>query len=249
MKNIISISSLFMLLFVLLISGWGYAQEKKHEITEIWEPQPRKITPGKGTQPPSDAIVLFDGSGLEKWQHADGSRAKWDVKNNVVTVNPGSGSIFTKADFGDMQLHLEFRSPESDRDNGQQKGNSGVYIQNRYEVQVLDSYDNKTYANGQAASIYKQHIPLVNASRKPGEWQTYDIIYQAPRFNEAGGVLIPARITVLHNGVLVQNRVTIQGKTCFVGAPQYQKHDLKKPLSLQDHGDLVSYRNIWVREL
>ncbi len=238
----------FLMVFSFFI-GVSYAQEKTPESTEIWEPQPRKVEPGQGNQPPSDAIVLFDGSDLSEWEHPDGSAAKWNVHDGMVTVKPGTGTIQTKKEFGDIQLHIEFKCPEDDHDEGQGKGNSGVFLQGRYEIQVLDNYENKTYANGQVGSIYKQHIPRVNASRKPGEWQSYDVIYQAPRFNDEGRVIIPAQITVLHNGVVIHNSVKIQGNTSYIGAHQYEEHDLKEPLTLQDHGDLVSYRNIWVREL
>ncbi|MEF8845937.1 MAG: DUF1080 domain-containing protein [Bacteroidales bacterium] len=234
-----------------LFTGISYGQEnnKTPESTEIWEPQPRKVEPGQGNQPPSDAIVLFDGNDLSEWEHPDGSPAKWNVHDGMVTVKPGTGTIQTKKEFGDIQLHIEFKCPEDDHDEGQGKGNSGVFLQGRYEIQVLDNYENKTYANGQVGSIYKQHIPLVNASREPGEWQSYDVIYQAPRFNDEGRVIIPSQITVLHNGVVIHNSVNIQGNTSYIGAHQYEEHDLKEPLTLQDHGDLVSYRNIWVREL
>ncbi|MFW5900943.1 MAG: 3-keto-disaccharide hydrolase [bacterium] len=234
-----------------LFAGISYGQDnnKTPESTEIWEPQPKKVEPGSGNQPPSDAIVLFDGSDLSEWEHPDGSAAEWNVHDSMMTVEPGTGMIFTKREFGDMHLHIEFKCPEDEEGEGQGKGNSGVFLQGRYEVQVLDSYENKTYANGQAGSIYKQHIPMVNASRKPGEWQSYDIIYQAPRFNDEGKVIIPAKMTVLHNGVLIHNHVTLQGSTKFVGAPKYEEHELKQPLGLQDHSNLVSYRNIWVREL
>jgi hypothetical protein len=243
-----SLTILFILSFAL---NTGYSQEKERtpQSTEIWEPQPRKIEPGADNQPPSDAIVLFDGTDLSKWEHKDGSPAQWKVHDGMVTVKPETGMIYTKKEFGDIQLHIEFKCPESDTDEGQGKGNSGVFIQGRYEVQVLDCYDNKTYSNGQTGSLYKQHIPLVNACRKPGEWQSYDIIYTAPRFNDEGRAIVPAQMTVLHNGVVIQNRVNIQGNTSYVGAHQYQEHDMKEPIGLQDHGDLVSYRNIWVREL
>lgn len=225
------------------------AQKSIPEVTEVHEPVPPVVTPGLNNAPPSDAIVLFDGSDLSKWEKSDGSAAQWKVEKNYMTVVPGTGGIRTKQGFGDVQLHLEWRSPEIVKGEGQGRGNSGVFMMGRYEIQVLDSYDNYTYPNGQAASIYKQTIPLVNASRKPGEWQTYDIIFTAPRFNEKGRVSHPARITVIHNGVLVQNNVEIWGNTEYIGLPTYTNHPDKLPLGLQDHSDLVSFRNIWIREL
>lgn len=225
------------------------AQRGIPEVTEVQEPVPQIVTPGDGTAPPSDAIVLFDGSDLSDWVNGKGEPAGWDVKDGAMTVTPGTGGIQTKQGFGDVQLHIEWRSPSVVKGEGQGRGNSGVFLMGRYEIQVLDSYENHTYPNGQAASVYKQHIPLVNATKKPGEWQTYDIIFTAPRFNEQGRVSHPARVTVIHNGVLVQNNIQIWGPTQFIGLPTYTKHEDKLPLSLQDHGDLVSFRNIWIREL
>lgn len=219
------------------------------KLTEVWEPIPRLVTPGLGNAPPSDAIVLFNGKDLSEWQHADGSPAKWSVAEGAFTVVKGTDDIRTKRVFGDCQIHIEWRTSAKVEGEGQGRGNSGVFLQGRYEVQVLDSYNNRTYSNGQAASIYKQYIPLVNASRKPGEWQSYDIFFQAPRFAESGAVLTPAYMTVVHNGVLVQNHVELKGSTVYIGAPSYKKHNLKEPLVLQEHGNAVSYRNIWIREL
>ncbi len=213
-----------------------------NKYNEVWQPEPRWVDTGtEDSTPPSDAIVLFDGSDLEQWVSArDGGNVKWENKDNVLTVSPKTGSIKTRQEFGDCQLHIEWRAPAVVEDEtGQKRGNSGVYLQSRYEVQVLDSYNNRTYSNGQAAAIYKQHIPLVNASRKPGEWQSYDIIFTAPRFNADSIKISPGRITVLHNGVLVQNNVVLKGR-----APHG-----KAPLMLQDHSDKVSFRNIWIREL
>jgi hypothetical protein len=219
------------------------------KLTEVWDPVPRIVTPGVGAAPPSDAIVLFDGRDLSQWQSADGSAAKWSVSDGAFTVVKGAGDIHTKLSFGDCQLHLEWRTPSRIEGEGQGRGNSGVFLQSRYEVQVLDSYNNVTYSNGQAASIYKQYIPLVNASRRPGEWQSYDIFFRAPRFAGNGTVATPAYVTVMHNGVLVQDHVELKGSTVFIGPPSYQKHNAKEPLLLQDHGNPVSYRNIWIREL
>jgi len=198
--------------------------------------------------PPADAIVLFDGKDLSQWKSDKGGPAMWDVKDGVATVN-GTGSISTKRGFGDCQLHVEWATPAEVKGEGQGRGNSGVYLQGRYEVQVLDSYNNKTYYHGQAGSIYKQSAPLVNVSRKPGEWQTYDIIYHAPRFNEKRELVKPGTVTLLQNGVLVQDNVAIRGGTAASGAPKYQFHSMKEPLGLQDHHNPVRYRNIWIREL
>jgi hypothetical protein len=225
------------------------AQQGIPEVTEVHKPVPEVITPGTGTAPPSDAIVLFDGRDLSLWVNSKGEAARWDVKDGAMTVVPGTGGIQTKQGFGDVQLHLEWRTPSVVKGEGQGRGNSGVFLMGRYEIQVLDSYDNYTYPNGQAASVYKQHIPLVNASKKPGEWQTYDIIFTAPRFSEQGRVTHPASVTVIHNGVVVQNNIQIWGSTQYIGLPAYSPHDDKLPLGLQDHGDLVSFRNIWIREL
>jgi hypothetical protein len=170
------------------------------------------------------------------------------VKDGVATVN-GTGSITTKQEFGDAQLHVEWATPSQVKGEGQERGNSGVYLQSRYEVQVLDSYQNKTYFNGQAGAVYKQYEPLVNACRKPGEWQTYDIIFHAPAFDDAGGVIKRATITVLHNGVLIQDNVQVLGTTTHEGEPRYTKHSPKAPLQIQDHGNPVRFRNIWIRPL
>jgi len=215
--------------------------------TEVWRPVPTVATPLNAA--PSDAIVLFDGQDLSAWESVQGGPAPWRVEGGAFTVVPNSKSIRTKQHFCDIQLHLEWRAPAKIAGrSGQNLGNSGVFLQERYEVQILDSEDNETYANGQAGSIYKQAIPLVNASRKPGEWQSYDIIWKAPRFSEGGGLISPARITVLHNGVLIQNETVLAGTTEFIGAPSYTPHGCA-PLSLQDHREEVSFRNIWVREI
>ncbi|WP_347158398.1 3-keto-disaccharide hydrolase [Pontibacter chitinilyticus] len=217
------------------------------EMTEFWEPEVRVVTPGVGTAAPADAIVLFDGKNLSQWKaKSEGSEAKWPVKDNAFTV--GKGDISTKKDFQDFQLHIEWSAPDEVKGESQGRGNSGIFLQDRYEVQVLDSYNNRTYANGQAGSIYKQHRPLVNVTRKPTEWNVYDIIYTAPRFKEDGSVFTPARVTVLHNGVLVQNNVEVKGPTEYIGLPEYKQHG-KAPITLQDHGNPVQYRNIWIREL
>ncbi len=218
------------------------------EDTEIWEPEPQVISPGIPSAMPTDSIVLFDGNDLSKWTGRNGA-AEWTVANDAFTVKPGTGDISTVDSFRDVQLHIEWRTPTAIVGESQGRGNSGVFLMERYEVQVLDSYQNRSYSNGQAGSIYKQYMPLVNASRRPGEWQTYDIIFMAPRFASDGSLKQPATITVLHNGVLVQNHVSLKGPTVFRGQPKYEPHATKAPLQLQDHSNLVSYRNIWLREL
>jgi hypothetical protein len=207
--------------------------------------EPKIINPGP---PPADAIVLFDGKNLSKWTGKDGGEAKWEIKDSAMTVN-GTGSISTKEEFGDCQLHVEWAAPSEIKGEGQGRGNSGIYFQGRYEVQVLDSYTNQTYFDGQAGAVYKQHPPLVNASRKPGEWQTYDIIFHAPRFDADDKTVSAGRVTVLHNGVLVQDNAEIRGSTGPVGEPRYEPHPLKQPLLLQDHNNPVRFRNIWIRPL
>lgn len=226
------------------------------ESTELWNPVPRVVTPGTAsvnTSPvtaPSDAIVLFDGKDLSKWKSSSSpsGAAAWTVADGAMTVKPGTGDIETRQHFDDYQLHIEFRTPAEVKGNGQGRGNSGIFMQGVYELQVLDSYNNPTYSNGQAASIYKQTMPLVNASRKPGEWQTYDVVYTAPKFNKDSMLLAPAYITVLHNGVVVQNHTPILGTTPYIGHPEFQVHG-EGPIRLQDHSNPTSFRNIWIREL
>ncbi|MFZ6024029.1 MAG: 3-keto-disaccharide hydrolase [Bacteroidota bacterium] len=223
--------------------------------TEVWEPVPVKVSPGKtSSDAPSDAIILFNGKGMNAFQKKGGGTPGWKIdKDGSLTVVKMSGDVETKQGFGSCQLHIEWKSPALIAGSGQSRGNSGIFFMGKYELQVLDSYENPTYVNGQAASIYKQHIPLVNASRKPGEWQSYDVIFTAPQFYGDGTIQTPARITVFHNGVLVQNNVEIKGGTEWIGAPGYKKHKDKEPLILQDHGNdggnPMSYRNIWIREL
>ena len=219
------------------------------KLTEAWTPVPPVVTPGLNQAAPSDAIVLFDGTNLNSWVTEKGDTPGWTIENGELTIKPGSGAIVTKQSFADCQLHLEWRAPAVVVGDGQGRGNSGIKLQSRYEVQVLDSYNNPTYVNGQAGAIYKQHIPEVNVSRPPGEWQAYDIIYSAPRFNNDGSVKTPAFITVLQNGVLVQNHVEIKGTTENRGQPKYEKHPFQQPLLLQEHKNPVSFRNIWIREL
>ncbi len=217
--------------------------------TEVWTPRPPKVTPGVHTAPPSDAIVLFDGKNFDQWQHGDGSPVKWKLEDGAMTVVGGSSGIQTKMGFGSAQLHVEWRSPSVIKGEGQGRGNSGIFLMGQYEFQVLDSYESQTYANGQAGSVYKQSAPLVNACHAPGEWQVYDIIFMAPVFGEKGQLIRPATVTILHNGVLIQNHFTLAGPTQYKGAAQYLAHPDRLPLGLQDHGDAVSFRNIWIREL
>jgi len=221
------------------------------KLTEYWDPSVKVITPGKtAADAPSDAIVLFDGKDASKWKsQKDGGAVKWKIEDGALVVVGGSGGIETKEGFGDCQLHIEWRTPAVVKGDGQGRGNSGIFLMGRYELQVLDSYNNPTYSNGQAASIYKQTPPLVNASRRPGEWQTYDMIFTAPVWQADGTVRTPAKITVFHNGVLVQNNTTIWGGTQYIGTPNYEKHGDKEAIMLQDHGNPTAFRNIWIRPL
>lgn len=223
---------------------------EKSRLTEQWEPKPPVVDTSSGI--PADAIILFDGDDLDAWELDKPEAKPWKIENGAFTVipqKPGSG-IHTKQSFGDVQLHLEFRSPtNTEGHDGQDRGNSGIFFMGKYEIQVLDSYQNETYVNGQLGAIYKQYPPLANPARKPGEWQTYDIIFIAPRFHEDGTLASPARMTAILNGVLVQYDSEIFGPTEWIGIPQYEAHPAKLPLGLQDHQHYVSYRNIWIREL
>jgi hypothetical protein len=209
---------------------------------KVW-PEPKVIDPGPPDGPPADAIVLFDGKDLSQWEGGE----KWPIENGVATVR--GGGITTKQAFGDCQLHVEWASPAEVKGKGQGRGNSGVYLQGRYEVQILDSYQNETYFDGQCGAIYKQYPPLVNACRKPGEWQTYDIVFSAPKFADHGKLEKAVFITVLHNGVLIQNHVQLEGSTAWDRPPEYSAHPPKLPIHIQDHGNPVRFRNIWIREL
>ena len=225
----------------------GFAAPTKPLPSPKEEPKIIQAEPGK---PPSDAVVLFDGSDLSKWGDMKGGETKWKIVNGAMESVKGAGYIRTKDSYGDCQLHIEWATPSKVEGSDQGRGNSGVFFGGtRYELQVLDSYDNKTYFHGQASAIYKQHAPLVNASRKPGEWQTYDVIYHAPRFDEDGKLKKAGTFTVFHNGVLTQDHVEILGNTGHGEAPRDQKHPEKQPLALQDHGNPVRVRNIWIREL
>ena len=245
---------------VALLVGAACAQEAgKPQDTEQWAPKPAVVTPGAtDATPPSDAVVLFGGKDLSEWVSTrDKGPAGWKVEGGLLTVNKLSGNIETKRAFTNYQLHLEWRVPAGTTGSGQGRGNSGVFLASTgggdggYEIQILDSFENETYVNGQAASIYKQAPPLANASRKPGEWQTYDVIWTAPVFDPAGTVTSPARVTAIHNGVVVQNNFVLTGETRYIGKPQYKAHGAS-PIKLQAHGDpspAISFRNIWVREL
>lgn len=215
-------------------------------------PQAPVVDPGRSvadTSHPSDAIVLFDGRDLSKWRDAKGGPARWAVRSGYIEVVPGTGMLGTAQGFGDVQLHVEWATPTPPTGEGQERGNSGVFLMGLYEIQVLDSYRNPTYADGAAAAVYGQYPPLVNASRPPGAWQTYDIVFHRPRFDAVGAVTRPARVTVIHNGVLVQDDVELSGPTANQTRPPYTKHADKLPLALQDHGVPVRFRNIWLREL
>jgi len=231
----------------------------KPEDTEVWQPVPKIVTPGADcAAAPSDAIILFDGKNLDEWVSVnDQSAAKWIVANGIVTVNKSAGNIETRRKFHNYQLHLEWRVPENITGSGQGRGNSGLFLASTgagdagYELQILDSYNNPTYVNGQAASIYKQSAPLVNPNRKPGEWQTYDVVWTAPVFNADGSLKSPAYVTAFFNAVLVQNHFELKGETRYIGPPFYKAFD-GAPIKLQAHGDpseAISFRNIWVREL
>lgn len=210
-------------------------------------PKPPVVT----SEPPSDAIVLFDGKSLAEWQSADsaGRPARWLVKDGYMEVAAGTGNVMTRRAFGSVQLHIEWQAPLPAKGQGQDRGNSGVFLMSHYEIQVLDSYHNDTYADGQAGAIYGQTPPLVNASRPPGVWQTYDIVFHRPVFAPDGSVVQPARVTVFHNGMLIHDNVAITGWTAHNRVATYQPHADRLPLMLQDHAHPVRYRNIWVREL
>ena len=232
-------------LAVTLVTGflaaatWQPVDEYKSGI--VW-PEPPVVNPGDASTAPADAIVLFDGSDLEAFHNGD----QWSVDDGIATV--AGRSIRSKQAFGDCQLHLEFASPEEVRGEGQGRGNSGIYLMGKYEVQILDSYENQTYFDGQCGAIYKQQPPTVNACRGPGEWQSYDIIFTAPRFNEDKSLKSPAYLTVLHNGVLIHNHYELPGGTFWDQPPHYEPHADKLPLTIQNHGNPVRFRNIWVRE-
>jgi 3-keto-disaccharide hydrolase len=236
----------------LLLIAVSDAPAQDWPIHSTERPQPRVVDPGPAqppVKPPSDAVVLFDGRDLSRWRSENGGPARWKAENGYIEVGGRSGSLVSADSFGDVQLHIEWATPQQVRGEGQDRGNSGVFLMGRYEVQVLDSHGNTTYPDGQAAALYGQFPPLVNASRPPGEWQSYDIIFRAPRFDAAGKLTRAARITVLHNNVLVQDNVELMGPTAHRARPPYQAHAARLPISLQDHGSSVRYRNIWLRQL
>ncbi|MEI9806892.1 MAG: DUF1080 domain-containing protein [Bacteroidota bacterium] len=238
------------LFFIVTIALNAGAQDSLSKYTEVWTPVPGVVTPGRSSlDAPSDAIILYSKQkDTANWINGSKKSFSWKADDTCITV-VSSGEIRTKQSFGDCQLHIEWRTPAVVKGNSQGRGNSGIFLMGRYELQVLDSYNNPTYSNGQAGSIYKQHIPLVNVCRPPGEWQTYEVLFTAPQFYSDSSVKSPARITVFQNGVLVQNNVEIWGSTRYIGIARYEKHDAKAPLALQDHGNPVSFRNIWIREL
>lgn len=259
-KNLIAASAIA----ILASTGSSFAQysstppaespmKMKPEMTEIWEPQVKVVTPGKNLgDAPSDAIILFDGKNLNQWvsQKDPSKAAPWKiVDNDYLEVVPGSGGIKTKMKFGDCQLHIEWSAPDVVESVGQGRGNSGVFLQDRYEIQILDSYNNRTYANGQAGSVYKDHPPLVNVTKSPLEWNVYDIIYRAPRFKADGRIDQPATVTVLHNGVVVQDHAVINGLTLYTGLHNYPEAHGEDTIALQDHGNKSQFRNIWIRRL
>lgn len=241
-------TSVSLCLFSSLFCHFAFAKDELPDpkLTEVWEPEPKIIT----TEPaPSDAIVLFDGTNFDSWRGHKGT-VPWQLKDGAMTIVPGSKGITTKEKFCDMQMHIEWKTPEKNlKLHKFTRGNSGIFIQGRYELQVLDSFENRIYSNGQAGSIYKQTMPMVNASKAPKEWQSYDVIYRSPRFSEDGKVTEKARITVLHNGVLIHYNTEIQGPTKYRGKAEYTKPHGCAPIYLQEHNDAVSYRNIWVRKL
>lgn len=241
--------SVFLIISVVLLRAFTISAQWTPQQTEWYYPEPEKVTPG--VQPggaPSDAIVLFDGKDLSKWVNSKGQKPEWTVADGVLSVKPGTGDILTKEHFGDCQLHIEFRSPAPENHHGQNRGNSGILLMKQYEVQVLDGDNNHTYVNGMVGSIYKQSAPSVNAYTKNGEWQVYDIYWKAPRFGTGGELESPAMITVVLNGIVIQNNFILKGHTPYIGLPEYQPHG-RLPLMLQDHGTEVSFRNIWIRNL
>lgn len=244
-----------LLLFALLVPPVSAQPSDEWEIHDMERPRPPLVDPGAGliqhqrAPIPSDAVVLFDGSGTSAWTHNDGRAVEWILEDGYLQVNPGTGPIQTKEGFGDIQLYVEWASPSPPFNTGQDRGNSGIFLMGQYEVQVLDTYLNDTYPDGQAASVYGQYPPLVNASRPPGYWQSYTIIFRRPRFDAQGTVTDSARVTVLHNGVLVQDNVALSGPTGHYSRPPYRAHADRLPLSLQDHNEPVRYRTVWVRDL
>ena len=257
-KSMKVIGSILSLLILSGLTLMAIQKENPQEALGQWaihdpnRPLPPVVNPGpplSPVPPPSDAIIIFDGNNLLNWVDEKGQPARWKVEDGYLEVAPGTGSIQTRVGFGSCQLHIEWASPYPPKGYGQDRGNSGVFLMGLYEVQVLDSYENKTYADGMAGAIYGQYPPLVNACRQPGEWQSYDIIFQAPKFDAAGKLLRPARMTVLHNGILIQENAELTGPTAHKARPPYKVHADKLPLMLQDHSHPVRFRNIGLREL
>jgi hypothetical protein len=259
MRRYISPLAVFAALLAVAVALPAQDQKPKPEETEIWQPVPKVVTPGAtNLDPPSDAVILFDGKNEDEWVSAqDHTPAKWIVGDGVLTVAKGTGNIETKQSFKDYQLHIEWKIPTNITGSSQARGNSGLFLASLgpgdagYELQILDSYNNATYVNGMAGSLYKQAIPLANAARKPGEWQTYDVIWTAPRFKPDGSLDTPAYATAFWNGVLVENHFELKGQTLYIGKPFYKAYD-RAPIKLQAHGDKsepISFRNIWVRPL
>ncbi len=232
-----------------MLEAQGQPTWRVHEMSRPHPAPARAVAAARFDRPPAGAVVLFDGTTLSHWVGSDGQPAKWIVRKGYVEVRPGAGTISTVDSFGDMQLHIEWAAPLPAKGRGQDRGNSGVFLMGRYELQVLDSWNNDTYSDGQAGAMYGQHPPLFNASLPPGEWQRYDVFFRRPRFDGQGALLAPARVTVLHNGVPVQNNVELYGPTSWLTRMPYAAHPDRLPLGLQDHSFPVRYRNIWVRPL
>jgi hypothetical protein len=245
-------TALFSLGSIVVMAAAFAAAQDAWPVHDPNRPMPKVVAPGPAGPPvpaPADAVVLFDGKDLAAWTDAKGQPARWKVENGSMEVVQKGGDIRTVRDFGDCQLHVEWMAPSPAKGTDQDRGNSGVFLMGLYEVQVLDCYGNKTYADGMTAAIYGQYPPLVNACRPPGEWQTYDIVFHRPRFDKDGRVLAPASMTVFHNGLVVHERAVLTGPTAHKARPPYKMHADRLPISLQDHGHPVRYRNIWVREL
>ncbi len=238
----------FFFIFIFAFSS-VYAQPEPKD-TEDWSRKPIKVVPSKGAKPPSDAIVLYRRKvDLSQWEHLNGGNVRWKTIGKSMRIESQTGDIQTKQKFGDIQLHIEWKTPDPKEDTGHNMGNSGVFLMGLYELQIYESYYNELYYNGQAGSIYKQHIPMVNACLEPKKWQSFDVIFTAPEFRDDKSLKTPAYITVFQNGLLILNHVEIKGPMVYVGYPKYENHEEKLPLRLQEHGSRVSYRNIWVREL
>jgi len=253
MKNMTSRFNCLTLAATLLMAvtaAYAAMELTKYDVHDVARPTPDSVRPAdRPGDPPSDAIILFDGKDTSPWVADKGGPCTWKIEDGYMEVTPKSGSIHTAREFGNCQLHIEWRTPDEVKGSSQGRGNGGVFFMGRYELQILDSWENPTYADGQAAAIYGQTPPMFNAAKKPGEWQTYDVAFLRPVFDEAGNCVRPARITVFHNGVCVQNNVEIQGATAHRQKAQYRRHPDKGALGLQDHNNPTRFRNIWVMEL